>query len=250
MTKVKIAPNTIVRNFLRGRLTDINPARSGQWIFDDPPRLEDLGDTSFPRISIIIIDQSGESLGIFNDNSFDTALLQVDCWVKKSNVYTRSVTSEALGTMGSTVNSDRFTTEFIPTTNIDIKHDGTSYGTITVVNTDADFTVPGSLAADEVEISKSTGNLNFSSSDVTSHDGEAITVDYDVKLEGEEAAKHLAMEVVKAIRSNWRTDGNFSGLFYPVRLSGPVPIPLDQDLGVYRYTVDYQVRGFNMGEGL
>lgn len=248
--KVKIAPNTIMRNFLRANLVDINSNRVGQWIFDDPPRVETLGNASFPRISILAIGESSEYVGMFDDTQFETVTLQVDCWTKKDQVYTRTVTDEALGTMNASINSNRVTADFVPTTVTNVKHAGTSYGTVNFVDDDADFTAPGSLSADTVEISKATGNFNFSSADVTSHDGEALTTSYDKAMEGEEVVKYLAREVVKAVRTNWRTDPTFNGIFYPQKISGPVNLPLDNDLGIFRYNVDYQVNAFNLGEGI
>lgn len=62
----------------------------------------------------------------------------------------------------------------------------TSYGNFTVldatianVGTDANFTDPDSLGAGSVEISNSTGNLNFSSADITSYSGQNISVYYN-----------------------------------------------------------------------
>lgn len=62
----------------------------------------------------------------------------------------------------------------------------TSYGNFTVLDstianiaTDADFTDPDSLGAGSVEISNTTGNLNFSSSDITSYSGQYISIYYN-----------------------------------------------------------------------
>ena len=62
----------------------------------------------------------------------------------------------------------------------------TTYGTFTVLDSsasnvanDSSFTDPDSLGAGSVEISDTTGNLNFSSSDVTSYSGQNIAVYYN-----------------------------------------------------------------------
>jgi len=248
--KVKIAPNTIMRNFLRANLVDINASRVGQWIFDDPPRLEDLGNNSFPRISVLAIGESSEHLGIFDDGQYETVTLQIDCWTKKDQIYTRTITDEALGTMNASVNSNRFTADFVPTTVTNVEHAGTPYSTVTFVDNDVDFTTPASLGSGTVEVSKATGNFNFSAADVSGDDGEAITTTYDKAMEGEEVVKYLSREVVKEVRTGWRTDATFEGLFYPVKVSGPVNLPLDNDLGIFRYNVDYRVNAFNLGEGI
>jgi hypothetical protein len=151
--------------------------------------------------------------------------------------------------MASTVNSDRFTFDHIPTAVTNVKHNGTSFGTITRKTTDALFTAPASLTAGTVEYSASTGNLNFSSADVTSYDGQAIVSTYTVYLEGEKQVAYLAREVIKEIRTGWRTDTTIKGLFYPVLISAN-PLNIDEDLGIYRYVVEYQFNAFNLGEGL
>ena len=256
MTLAKIEPNTTFRNFLRKFLTDINASRanSTQWIFDDFPRLTALGNATFPRVSVVKVDENADPLGIFEDDEIATITLQVDVWTKKDHMNTLTTTDEALGTMASTVNSNRFTYQYVPTTVTNVQHDASSYGTVTIVDDDADFTAPGSLSANTVEVSKATGNLNFSSADVSSHDGEAITSTSVKKLEGEDAAKHISNDIRKAVKNNWRTEsinnGTFLGLFYPLRVGGPRPLPLDEELGVYRYNIDYTVQSFNTGEGL
>jgi hypothetical protein len=61
----------------------------------------------------------------------------------------------------------------------------TSYGSFSTLDASASnvadddsFTDPDSLGAGSVEISNSTGNLNFSSSDISSYSGQNITVNY------------------------------------------------------------------------
>ena len=151
--------------------------------------------------------------------------------------------------MSSTVNSSRMTYTYIPTAVTNIKHGGVAYGTVTLKNTDADFTAPAGLAAGTVEVSKSTGNLNFSSADVAAHDGQAITSTYTVYLEGKKQVQFLAGEVIRAIRGYWRTDTTFKGLFYPMLINN-IPMTIDEDLGIYRQMLEYQFNMFNEYEGL
>ena len=180
---VKITADRVLTNFLRNRLTDINPSRSGYWVFPDFPRIKDLGDASFPRIGITILTDNSNPMGIFDDTQYHAISVQIDCVTKKDLGFTKTVTDEALGTMSSSVNSSRMTYTYIPTAVTNIKHGGVAYGTVTLKNTDADFTAPAGLAAGTVEVSKSTGNLNFSSADGGAHDGQAITSTYTVYLE-------------------------------------------------------------------
>ena len=249
MTKVKIRADRIFTNFLRTNLTDINGSRSGQWIFPDFPRVQDLGDASYPRVGITIISDDSEMMGISDDNQTHDVVLQLDVVTKKDLRFTRTVTDEALGTMSASVNSNRFTFDYPPNSVTNIKHAGTPYGTVNIKNTDADFTAPGSLSAGTVEVSYATGNVNFSATDVSNHNGEAITTTYTVTLEGKKSVEHIAQDIIKLIRTNWRSDSELIGI-YNLKLLNSFNVPLDEELGLFRHTVEYQVSMFNVGEGL
>ena len=249
MTKTKIEPINVVKNFLRSNLSDPNSSRSGQWIYPDFPRVKDLGNASFPRVGIVTLTESGRSMGLFDDNSEDTINLQIDVISKKGQFYSVTVTDEALGTLASGSNSDRFTFDFVPDTVTNIKHDGSAYGTVNIVATDSAFTAPASLSAGTVEVSFSTGNVNFSAADISSHDGEAITTTYVYGLEGKQCSDKIARDIVKTFKNSWRTDSTFEGLFYPVKISSN-PLPFDDSLGIFRRTMQYSVKTFNSGEGL
>ncbi len=243
---VKLEADRILTNFLRSKLADPNSSRVGQMIYPDFPRVVDLGDASFPRIGITLLSENSDSLGIFDDNQYETINVQIDIVTKKGLKFDVTTTDESLGTMTSSVNSDRLSYEYVPNSITNIKHDGTGFGTVTQVATDSLFTSP---SAGTVEWSYSTGRLNFSAADVASYDTEAITSTSINVLEGKKLCQYLAREVVKAIRSNWRDDSQFQGLFYPIKINN-FPIPFDEDLGIFRQTVEYQFRAFNIGEGI
>jgi len=247
--KTKIEPSRILVNFLRANITDINSGRSGQWIVDHLVRYDNLGDAEFPRISITPLTESSEPLGMFDDNQWETITFQIDVVIKADQKLNVTETDEALGTMSLTVNSDRFTFNHVPNSVTNIKHNGTAFGTVTAKNTDSVFTAPASLAAGTVEYSLSTGNLNFSSADVASYDGQAITSTYVIVLEGRKQGRYLAREIVKSIRTNWRTDATIKGLMYPLKISNNA-IVFEEEFGFFRQMLEYQFRAFNAGEGL
>lgn len=248
-TKVKIEPEMILTNFLRTNLTDINASRSGQWIFPDFPRLASLGDASFPRVGITSLSESSEFMGLFDDDQYETIMIQIDVVTKKDLLHTATLTDEALGTMSATVNSNRFTFDEVPTAVTNVKHNTVAFGTVTRKNTDADFTAPASLAAGTVEYSGSTGNLNFSAADVASYNTQAITSTYAVALEGKKQVEYIGRDIIKEIKNGWRTDTTMSGLFYPNKIAN-TSVPLDEDLGIYRQMLEYQFKAFNIGEGI
>ena len=251
MTKVKIEPARIITNFLRSTLTDINSNRgaSDNWIYDDFPLVRSLGDASFPRVGITLITENSEALGMYDDNQWETLNFQIDVVTKRGLIFNHTTTDEALGTIASNSNSNRMVFDEVPNTITNIKHDGTAFGTITKKDTDDDFTTPGSLAAGTVEWSASTGNLNFSAADITSYNGQAITSTSVVVFSNTKCCQYIARDIVKQFRNNWRSNTNFKGLTYPKKISNN-PQPLDEDLGIFRQTLEYQCNGINMGEGI
>ena len=245
----KIEPDKVFVNFLRNNLTDINASRSGEWIHPDFPKIKNLGDNQFPRAGVTILDENSSSMGLFDDTQYEDLLFQIDVVVKKNSTYSVTTTDEALGTLASNSNSARMTFTNVPNTITNIKHAGTAYGTTTKKDTDSDFTSPASLAAGTVEWSFSTGNLNFSAADITSHDGQAITSTSITFLAGKKACQYIGRDIVKSIRNSWRTDTTLKGLKYPKKISN-TPVPFDEDLGIFRQRLEYTFNGFNAGEGI
>jgi len=246
MTKVKIRADRILTNFLRANLNDVNSSRSGNWIYPDFPRVEDLSDTSFPRVGITLLSDDSDMMGISDDTQWHNISIQIDVITKKDLAFTLTVTDEALGTVAATSNSNRMTYDFPPTTVTNIKHNTVAYGTVNIKGTDDDFTTP---AADVMEVSFSTGNVNFNATDLAGDVGEAITTTYTVALEGKKVVEYLAQEIIKQIRTNWRSDSDLLGI-QKLSLTNSFSVPLDEDIGIYRHTVEYQISMFNVGEGL
>jgi hypothetical protein len=246
MTKTKIKIDRILTNYLRANITDPNSSRSGNWIYPDFPRVQSLGDTSFPRVGITILSDSGDEMGINDETTWHTISIQMDVVTKKDLGMTITVTDEAMGTVSSGMNSDRLTYDYVPTSVTNIKHDGTGYGTVTNKGTNSLFTTPSGMAGDVIEWSTSTGDLNLNATDVTADDGEAITSTYTVYLEGKKLVEHVALDIIKYIRSNWR---GMVGVQH-LQLINHFAVPIDEEYGLFRQTIEYQVRMINVGEGL
>ena len=77
----------IIRDFLRNNLTDPNTDRESNWIYDDYPR-QDLTSISYPRISVIELDEIGQPLGLNGTTFWVTFIFQIDVWVKEDTGYT------------------------------------------------------------------------------------------------------------------------------------------------------------------
>ena len=67
------------------------------------------------------------------------------------------------------------------------------------------------------------------------------------KYEGIRLAKKIAREIKYIIKNNWRTSSYMGELVNPV-MSASHPLPIDEDLGVIRYTMEWRFSGPNIGE--
>lgn len=203
-----IEPERRLVNFLRNQLIDLNTSRTGQWIYEDFP-ITTLSDDSYPRVTVTKITESGEPLGIFIDDTFDNILFQIDVFVKKDIVYSYTVSNESVGEISNDLSLD-----YVPTTVTAIAHDAVAFATVTFVATDDDFTTP---LPNTVQVSRSSGNLRFNSTDLTTYAGETITASYVVKLSNDNAAKWIARDIVNNMRQEWRSNRGVLGqMFYPI----------------------------------
>ena len=200
-------PERLLVNFLRENLTDLNSSRSGQWIYEDKP-IVSLTNASYPRVSVNKIVENGSALGIFDDQSISSIVFQVEVYVKKDIVYTLSISNESVGTISQNISLD-----YIPTAITNIQTSGGhTFATVTFVDNDNDFTSP---SVDAVEVSRSTGNLRFNTSDLTTYSGQGILATYDVSLANDKACKWIARDIEKTMRTEWRTNREvLGGLFF------------------------------------
>lgn len=243
----RLEPEQAMRNFLRFHLTDHNVAnRAGkQYVFDDWPR-SNLDPSSFPRVVVTKIGESGPLIGIGDDDTWDDVTFQIDVLIhRKTGVIDISHVAESVGVIS---NDPTLSLDFLPSTVTSIEHDATGFGTVTLVVNDSDFTSPASLSAGTVEVSRSSGNLNFSSADLVSFAGETITSTYTESIEGEIAAKRISRDVIVAIRNNWRQDARLDELKIPEKIGGPTIAEFDRERGWHRAFVEYKFKRFNSGE--
>lgn len=237
-----IEPERLLVNFLRQEILDINPGRtSPNWIFDDFPQVT-LSSSNYPRISVTKITESGAPLGIFDDNVLDSVVFQIDVFAKKDKIYTINITAEIVGEISQDLSLD-----YVPYEVTQITHDGTPFGTITLVNDDSGLTTP---AVDEVQVSLSSGRLRFNATDVTSYAGEIIGATYNYRLSNDKAANYLCRRVIETMRLQWRTNREvLGGLFYPV-ITQNINQPFDETRRAFRRTITCEWGVINAGTEL
>lgn len=244
----RLEPHYELRNFLRNNLTDLNSANRGgaNWIYADYPSAKITSKNVFPRIIITKITESGEIIGLGETDTYDAVTLQIDVVCNKEvGILTKTNTDESIGVIS---NSPRISFDDVPNTVTNIKHNGTAFGTVTAKNDDASFTTPASLSAGTVEWSRSTGNMNFSSADLTSYAAQTITSTNVLSLDSEMSTKWISREIIRKIRANWKTDTTIGSLLHPKKISGPMLIPYDRDPGLSKVIIEYQFNRFNTGE--
>lgn len=240
----RLEPETLLRNFLRGQLTDYNSSRVAgkEWIYDDWTR-DDLKVGSFPRVAIRKIGESGGMIGCADDTTWDGVIFQIDVLIHRDlGVLSVTHTTEALGVIS---NSPRLSFDYPAGSVTNIKHTTTAFGTVTKRTNNSDFTTP---SAGTVEWSLSTGELNFATADLSTYTGQSITATYVELLEGERLAKRIGRDIVVAIRSQWRNDDLLSGLIIPEKVSGPSVVEFGKPEGWHRVMLEYKFNSFNTGE--
>jgi hypothetical protein len=80
-------PQETLVTALRSGLTDPNPNRVGtNYIFPDLPRIRDLKKNSFPRIGIVPLSETAETIGTTGEDMVNTVVLQVQIWTVKGLV--------------------------------------------------------------------------------------------------------------------------------------------------------------------
>lgn len=244
----RLEPHYEYRNFLRNNLTDPNSSNRGgaNWIYADWPNPKIIANNTYPLVIVTKINESGSIIGIGSNNTYDNITLQIDVVSNKEvGILSITNTDESIGVIS---NSPRISFDEVPNTVTNVKHTVTSFGTVTVKNNDSGFTSPGSLSAGTVEWSRETGNLNFSTSDLSSMSGETITSTYVQNMDHEMVVKFIAREIIRDTRSNWRTDSTIGELIIPNKIGGPTLFPFDEEVGQSRCMVEYGFKRFNTGE--
>jgi len=144
-------------------------------------------------------------------------------------VYDLPISGETVGVISQNLSLD-----YVPAQITSIEHDGASFATVEFVATDNDFTasLPG-----RVEVSRSSGNLNFNTADLTTYSGQTITATYNVLLSNDKAAKWIARDAVNSMRTQWRTNRDvLGGLFYP-QITQNINQPFDEVRRSFRRTI-------------
>lgn len=85
-------PETVVRDFLRTRLTDPNSSRVAgtAYIEEVWPVIDNLQTNHYPRISVLKLSEPSRPFGLGSTKYWYTARIQVDVWTKSDQVLTIS----------------------------------------------------------------------------------------------------------------------------------------------------------------
>lgn len=222
-----------------GSLIDYNSANRtssyGNWIYGDAPMLKKLlgNVNNFPRISVESLSHSTvEEMGMQDPNHLENDTLKINVWsvrdlvctvkstANETIVYDELVDTYALANLPTSEITE--VTDDVPTTFIK----GTDYQ---LIDNDSDgfFDSIEWLGAD------------------TPANGADFYVDYKRSASSSELVRIIAQDVNAYLRT-WRDWSE--KIIWSYKLVSSVPVPYDEQYGIFRYEMVVQFSGINIGE--
>lgn len=221
-----------------GDLTDYNSANRtstyGNWIYGDAPMLKKLlgNSNNFPRLSCESLPHSSiEEMGMEDPNHLESANLKINVWSCRDLVCTaKSTTNEAI-TYDELV--DIYGLTNLPTSEITVVDDGT---TAFIKGTDYNLIDnDGDGFFDSIEWLGAN----------TPTDGVDFYVDYKRSAAGSELVRLIAQDVNAYLRT-WRDWTE--KIVWSYSLVSSVPVPYDEQYGIFRHEIVVKFEGINIGE--
>lgn len=242
MTLSDISLSQYITGILRkavasGSLTDYNTNRTasyGNWIYSDAPMLAKLlgNVNNFPRISIESLSyNSVEEMGMEDPNNLINSSIKINIWSVRDLVCTvKSTTNE---TIVYDALVDTYGLTNLPTSEITVVDDGT---TTFIKGTDYQLIDDdGDGFYDSIEwlgVDTPVDTTNF-------------YVDYKRSASSSELVRILAQDVNAYLRT-WRDWSE--AIVWSYKLVSSVPVPYDEQYGIFRYEMVVQFTGINIGE--
>ena len=221
-----------------GDLTDYNSSgrgsQFGNWIYPDQPLIVKLlkNSSNFPRISVESLSHNSVSeMGMSDPNHLENDTLKINIWSVRDLVCT--VKSTANETIAYDELVDTYLLTNLPTSEITAVDDGTTTfikGTdYNLIDDDGDgfFDSIEWLGAD------------------TPANGADFYVDYKRSAAGSELVRLLAQDVNAYLRT-WRDWTE--KIVWSYSLVSSVPVPYDEQYGIFRHEIVVRFEGINIGE--
>ncbi len=220
-------------------LTDYNSSNRtssyGNWIYPDAPMLVKLlgNKNNFPRISVESLPRSSvEEMGMEDPNHLETANLKINVWsvrdlvctvkstVNETIVYDAAETTYALANLPTSEITE--VTDGVPTTFVK----GTDYQ---LIDDDSDGF--------------------YDSIEWLGVDTPADTADFYVDYKRSASSSELVRIIAQNVNAYLRTWRDWSEkIVWSYKLVSSVPVPYDEQYGIFRYEMVVQFSGINIGE--
>lgn len=220
-----------------GDLEDYNTNRTasyGNWIYSDAPMLTKLlgNVNNFPRISIESLSYNFvEEMGMADPNNLINSSIKINVWSVRGLVCTvKSTANEAIPYDAT---ETTYALANLPTSEI------------TAVDSGGDTFVKGT----DYQLIDDDGDGFYDAIEWlgvdTPVDGADFNVDYKRVAAGSELVRLIAQDVNVYLRT-WRDWSE--RVVWSYRLLSSVPIPFDEQFGIFRHEITVQFTGINIGE--
>jgi len=244
MTLENISLSQFIVGKLRKNLTDYNSINRSStfknWIYPDSPMITKLmnNKNNFPRISVESIGRSTvNEIGMQSTDHLETETLKITVWTVRDLIcdIETTIAEEYIFEIGT----DIYELINLPISSISLVT-GILLGVpghTFIKNTD--YKIKDN---DEDGLFDSIEWLNGNKPD----DGTIFKISYNRKASGNELIRLIAQEINKYLRNNWRdwTEKNL----WNYRLISYQPINFDEEIGIYRFEIQVQFTGINIGE--
>ena len=228
---------------LRQNLTDYNSSNRtssyGNWVFPDWPMITKLltNKNNFPRVSVESISHSGVSeMGMQDPEYNEVETLKITTWSVRDLICNIQTTSdEAHAYLTGTDAYDLTNLPVSDITSVTGTKDGGAY--TFVKNTDYKLIDSDSDGfRDQIEWQSGADHPDNST---------AFYVNYARKATGQELCRIIAQDIDDYLKG-WR-DWTKS-LFWGYRMISANPINFDENIGVFRFEIQVQFNGINIGK--
>lgn len=221
-----------------GDLVDYNSANRtssyGNWIYGDAPMLKKLlgNVNNFPRISVESLSHSTvEEMGMQDSSHLENDTLKINVWSCRDLVCT--VKSTANETIAYDELVDTYALTNLPTSEITAVNDG----------------VTTFIKGTDYQLIDNDGDGFFDSIEWlgadTPTDGADFYVDYKRSASSSELVRIIAQDVNAYLRT-WRDWTE--KIVWSYSLVSSVPVPYDEQYGIFRHEIVVKFEGINIGE--
>ena len=243
MTLNNISLSQFIVGKLRQNIVDFNQdnrnSQFKQWIYPDSPMITKLlnNKNNFPRVSVESVSRSTiNEIGMDSTDHLETETLKITVWSVRDLICIIDSTVGEEHTFDSSINI--YSLLNLPISTITLVT-GIFNGNLHTFIKNTDYKIKDN---NNDGLFDSIEWLNGNKPD----NGTIFEVSYNRKSSTNELVRLIAQEINKYLRDNWR-DWSEKNL-WNYRLISYQPINFDEEIGIYRFEIQVQFTGINIGE--